>query len=140
VLVLAARDSGSASAGEVAELYGRTSSGFPIKLVVVDEKVNGFYTRAAVRCPWGESRDWRWFPFDGAPVPFHYDGSSFSVRERSDFSEAVPPSVVVSVMRGELEDSGSGARGTIRSRAGWGSGPDAIECSGRATFSARATD
>jgi hypothetical protein len=43
-------------------------------------------------------------------------------------------------MRGELEESGSGARGMISSRAVWGSGADAIECSGRATFSARATD
>jgi hypothetical protein len=73
-------------------------------------------------------------------VPFHHDGSRFWVREHSEFPEADPPSTLVGVMRGQLEDSGSGARGTIRSRAVWGSGPHAIECSGRATFSARATD
>ena len=140
MLVFATRDSGSASGAELAELYGRTSSGFPIRLVVVDGKVTGFYTRAAVRCPDGEPRDWRWFPFDGAPVPFHYDGSRFYVRERSDFSKTTRPAVVVSVMRGELEDSGSGARGTIRSRVRWGTGSDATTCTGRATFSARAAD
>jgi hypothetical protein len=86
------------------------------------------------------SRNSRWWPYDGAPVRFHHDGARFWVRERSEFPEADPPSTLVGVMRGELEESGSGARGMISSRAVWGSGADAIECSGRATFSARATD
>jgi len=47
--------------------------------------------------------------------------------------------VVVSLMSGELEDSGQGARGTISSRVVWGTGSDATTCTGRATFSASAT-
>ena len=99
--------------------------------------MTGFDTRVRVTCPQGGTSHWRLVSLRRRSVPFHRDGSRFYVRERNDFPDTDPPSMVVDVMRGELDDSGRVARGTISSRGVWGSGADAIACRGRASFSAR---
>ena len=136
-LVLATREWGEK---EITDLHGRTSSGHAIRATVVDGKLNGFDTDVSVRCPEGETYDRRWYPSDGNPVPFHEKGSRFYGRERSDFPDRDPPITVVSVMRGELEDSGRVARGTINSRELWRYDSGTVTCRGRASFSARERD
>jgi hypothetical protein len=139
VLVLVGRES-SPAAPEVLGLSGTTSNGFPISVRVADGKLQSFDTRVSVRCLRGGSRTWSWSPSDGAPVPFRQHGTRFYVRERSTFRESNPPSALDTVMRGELRDSGRVARGTIQSRAVWGTGAGALTCDGTATFSAREVD
>jgi hypothetical protein len=111
-----------------------------IRVTVLHGQLAGFDTHVSVRCPEGESRDWRWWPYDGAPVPFHQDGSRVYVRELSQFPDQDPPVTLVSVVRGQLADSGSVARGRIRSRARWHTVAGPIACQGRASFSARERD
>jgi hypothetical protein len=125
---------------EITDLHGRTSQGHAIRATLVDGKLNGFDTHVTVRCPEGESYDWRWYPSDGNPVPFHRNGSRFYVRERSDYPDRDPPIRLVSVMHGGLEDSGGIARGTIRSRELWRYRSGTVVCDGRASFSARERD
>jgi hypothetical protein len=59
------------------------------------------------------------------------------VRERSNFLNHDPPVTLVSVRRGELEQSGKVAREVMHSRDVRGTGADTITCEGRASFSAR---
>jgi hypothetical protein len=106
-------------------------------MVVSDGRLSSFDTAVSVRCPDGETYHWRWWPGDGNPVPFHQNGSRFYVRERSEFRNEKPPVALLGVMRGELDESGQVARGTIRSHEVRYTRADAIMCEGNATFSAR---
>ena len=140
-LVLGTHDWSSGSDdGEFTRLTGRTSDGFRIQMGVQDGKLKSFDTHARVRCPRGETRQWRWYPADHVPVPFHQDGRRFRVLERTDRPAERPPVIFTNAMRGRLSGDGRFARGTIAAHAAWYRGRAAVDCSGLARFSARAVD
>jgi hypothetical protein len=140
-LVLGTHDWSSGSDdGEFTRLAGRTSDGFRIQMGVQDGKLKSFDTHARVRCPHGETRQWRWYPADRVPVPFHHDGERFRVFERTGRPAERPPVIFTNAMRGRLSSDGRSARGTIAAYAAWYRGSATIACSGLARFTARAVD
>jgi hypothetical protein len=140
-LVLGTHDWSSGSDdGEFTRLTGRTSDGFRIQMGVQEGKLQSFDTHARVRCPSGETRQWRWYPADGVPVRFHRDGPRFRVFERTDRTAELPPAMFTNAMRGRLSSDGRSARGTIAAYAAWYRDRATIACSGLARFRARAID
>jgi hypothetical protein len=84
VLVLVSRNSGVREE-DFLDLRGRTSSGFPIKMVVSDGKLGSFDTHISVRCPDGDSHGAirsRAMWGTGADAIACEGRASFSARER----------------------------------------------------------
>ena len=120
--------------GQETTLFGQTSRGAEISLIVADGELRSVQTSPAAWCPVQQVWiDWPWFARDGQPrVEFAHDDSRFVVEERESV-EAPPFDTFAAVMRGELGDDGSSARGTIQARAV--GGPD--RCEGTTRFSVR---
>jgi hypothetical protein len=117
-------------------LGGQTSRGADIVLTVVDGKLAGVQTSAAAWCPQQRTWiDWPWVALDRQQrVEFEHDGSRFVLDER-EAVDALPFSTYHVVMRGELDDDGTSARGSIHARAIG----DRTSCEGTTRFSARRT-
>jgi hypothetical protein len=141
-LVLGTHDWSSGSdGGDFTRLTGRTSDGFRIQMGVLDGKLQSFDTHVKVRCPGGETRQWRWYPADHVPVPFHQDRGRVRVFEQGTTTAPGGPSLTrASELRARIADDGRTVRGLIRPWAVWGRGTDSIACFGKARFSARAID
>ena len=124
---------------ELTALTGRTSDGVRIQMEVLDGRLQSFDTHVKVHCLNGETRQWRWYPADGVPVPFHQVGRHFRVIERSSLTSRTPVSYGNS-MYGVLTEDGRTAYGTIWARVMWTLRHGVVDCQGTARFSVRARD
>ena len=124
---------------EYTRLTGKTSRGQKVGLTLMNGRLQSFDVYPSGFCrPEGTWRSWLWYRSDG-DIDFEHQGPRFEARERSNLGASGDPVEWVAVISGELEDSGSTARGTIR--ANWSyearRGYDAATCEGRVRFSAR---
>jgi hypothetical protein len=136
VLVLVVR--GQSHEPEYTRLTGKTSRGQSIGLTLLDGRLQSFDVYPSGFCrPERVWRSWLWYPASG-DADVEQEGSRFTARERSNLGVGGKRVEWVALMSGELGDSGSSARGTIRTNWSYDDGPDdkGAVCRGRVSFSA----
>ena len=133
VLVVVVR--GQSREPERTRLTGKTSSGKNVGLTLVDGRLESFDVYPSGWCRVERvRRSWLWSRTVGMTV-FDQEGSRFSVRERSNVGARGERVDWVAVMKGELQDSGGAARGTLHATWSYDGG----SCKGRVRFSATKT-
>jgi hypothetical protein len=133
VLVLVVR--GQSREPELARLTGETSKGENVGLTLVDGRLESFDVYPSGWCRVERvRRSWLWARTVGTTVS-EQEGSRFVVREHANVGVRGERVNWVAVMKGELQDSGGSARGTLHATWSYEGG----SCQGSVRFSARRT-